>query len=403
MKILFLSHRVPFPPDRGDRIRSFNFIKALSVRHEIHLMSLSFEKDSDSSAREILRKYCTSVEIFPVSYALNSMKSAFYLFSDTPLTVPLFHSGEMRKRVSQRLAREIFDLVFIYSSSMAPYAIDADNLPRIMDFIDVDSEKWLEYSKRSGWPMNWVYSREARCLRKFEVDIEKKCEASLFVSEDEASLFKTISRDARSISIGNGVDLSDSSEWMPRNERKDNIVFVGVMDYYPNVDGVIWFAQEVFPRIRERRPAAMLYIVGKNPSAAVKRLHDEQKGMTVTGYVSDVKSYLMKAGVSVIPLRIARGIQNKVLEAMASGVPVVSTANAMEGIGADNGVDFLMADNAEDFAQKTLQLMENNELAERIACNAFRFVSERFSWQKKANELDALMHSVAGAFKSASS
>jgi sugar transferase (PEP-CTERM/EpsH1 system associated) len=394
MKILFLTHRVPYPPDRGDRIRSFNFIKYLSERHEIHLISICFDEVPDEIVIREMKKYCKTVEIFPVKYKRNLLKSAFYLFTKIPLTIPMFYSKGLFQTLKKRCETEAFDLIYMFSSSIAPYTLNIQNIPKIMDFIDVDSEKWLDYAKKSWFIKKWIYSREAHCLRRFEVEIERACQASILVSSREVSIFKQFSPHAKIFAIGNGVEIQEFGKVISLNGKNNSIVFVGVMNYMPNADAVKYFAQKIFPKILSKKPGTHFYIVGKNPTKDIKRLSDEIKNVHVTGFVDNVKEYLRNAKVAVIPLRIARGIQNKVLEAMATGVPVVATKAAMEGIDAQPGKEYLLADNEDDFALKTIKLLEDRDLNQKIAQNAYHLVKEKYTWGKKVNDLEELMYRV---------
>lgn len=392
MKILFLTHRFPYPPDRGDRIRSFNFIKHLSARHEIHLMSVCFGKTPGDEDRNALEKFSSTVEVFPINYRGNMIKSIPFLLSDIPLTTLLFQSEDMKKRLKERLERERFDLIYIYSSSMAPYVMGVRDAAKIMDFIDVDSEKWNEYAflSRAGLLKKWVYKREARCLRKFELAVERRCQASVFASENEAAIFRRFAPYSNVFAIGNGVG---TDFYLPERSpaEKERIVFTGMMDYYPNIDAVQWFAGEVLPLVARKRPEAEFLVVGNNPPAAVRRLARGPSRVTVTGHVPDVKEYLSSARVAVVPLRIARGIQNKVLEAMAAGVPVVATPAAAKGVDAKPGVDFLVAGGAEEFSSHVIRLLEDDRLRTQMAASAIGRVRERYNWEGKAVELESLM------------
>ena len=395
MRILFLTHRVPYPPDRGDCIRSFNFIKHLSKRHEIDLMSVSFEKNPSTEVKKNLEKFCRNVNIFPINYKKNIIKAIPFLFTKIPLTIPIFHSGDLLASLKKSLSHNKYDLIYIYSSSMAQYVDKVYNIPKIMDFIDVDSEKWNDYAQRAWGIKRWIYNREAKHLRDYEKIIERSCQASVLVSPAEVSLFKSFVPDAKAYNIPNGVDLPKAREHIFSSSKENNrIVFVGVMDYFPNIDAVKWFVNEIFLHILKKKPGAEFLIVGKNPSLEVTELRKETNNIHITGYVPDIMEYLAKAKVVAIPLRIARGIQNKVLEAMAAGIPVVATSAAVEGIDVVPGHNILVADNAKDFSSNILELMENNELSQKIATNAVNLIKEKYAWESKVQDLENLMSRV---------
>lgn len=394
MKILFLTHRVPYPPDRGDCIRSFHFIKYLSVRHEIHLMSVCFGRMPESEVIQALRHYCRTVRIFPIRYRANLVKSLAYFLTKIPLTVPMFFSKDLKLELQQRLKYERFDLIYIFSSSMAPYIMDVDNVPKVIDFIDVDSEKWYGYASQSGGIKRWVYRREGKYLRELESRIEDVCRAGILVSNQEVSLFKAFRPGAKVFSIGNGVELPNFQKEPLNNNDADRIVFVGVMDYLPNVDAVKYFVREIFPHVLKKRPKAEFIVVGKNPTREVRNLELNVANVHVTGYVPDPGKYLSGAKVAVIPLRIARGIQNKILEAMATGVPVVTTSAALKGIEANADHDLLVGDNVGDFALKTISLLEDEVLSQRIARNARNLVEKKYRWETKIQELESLLTKI---------
>jgi sugar transferase (PEP-CTERM/EpsH1 system associated) len=357
-------------------------------------MSVCFGEMPKPEIKQALEQFCRTVGIFPIDYKKNMIKSVPYFLTKIPLTVPMFFSKNLKAEVQQRLKYEKFDLIYIFSSSMAPYVMEIENVPKVIDFIDVDSEKWYGYASQSGGIKGWVYRREGKYLRKLESRIEKVCQAGILVSHQEVSLFKSFRPGAKVFSIGNGVELPNFQKERLNNNDNDRIVFVGVMDYLPNVDAVKYFVREIFPRVIKKRPKAEFFVVGKNPTREVRNLESEAANVHVTGYVPDVGKYLSEAKVAVIPLRIARGIQNKILEAMASGVPVVATTAALEGIESNPDHDLLVADNVDDFALKTVSLLEDKELNQRIARNARNLVERKYKWESKVQELENLLTSI---------
>lgn len=356
-------------------------------------MSLCFGKMPGPDVKRNLEKFCRTVGIYQLNYRTNLIRSAPYLLTGTPLTTPMFYSGAMKKALQKKVLGEDFDLIYIFSSSMAPYALDIEAVPKIMDFIDVDSEKWRDYAGRSKGARRWIYSREARCLRRYEREIEAACRASVLTTSDEVSLFKSFSPEARVFSVGNGVDLKANVD-AEIAVRKEKMVFVGVMDYTPNIDAVTWFARDIFPRILRERPDAEFFIVGKNPGREINILAAEIRGVHVTGHVDNVRSFVASSRVVVAPLRIARGIQNKVLEAMAAGVPVVATTPAVKGIEAKAGVDFLLADDSRQFAGNVLRLLDDEALNRKISSNARKLVEEKYDWKSKVAELERVIESI---------
>jgi sugar transferase (PEP-CTERM/EpsH1 system associated) len=390
MKILFLSHRVPFPLDKGDRIRSYNIIKFLAGFHSISLMSLTHESTPPESY-EILRKYCATVEIFKINSQLSKLKSCFHLFTRKPLTLPNFYSRQFHRSVKNKLREKRFDLIYIYSSSMAQYVLEAKSTPKLMDFIDVDSEKWFDYATSATQPLKAIYYREGIRLRSFEKNVASLCDRTIFASAKEANLFSRIAPDVCSIALPNGVDL-EPEDHLSR-ARGNKLVFIGVMDYLPNVDAMLYFTREVFPLIQKEIADAELFIVGRNPCPKISALR-RLRNVTVTGSVEGIEPYLRDAAASVIPLRIARGIQNKILEAMAHGVPVITTSAALEGMEAEPGADVLVGDDPRAFAEMTIAVLKDKALRQKLIGNALALVRKKYSWEQNLAKLNGIIDQV---------
>ncbi len=266
---------------------------------------------------------------------------------------------------------------------------------RIIDFVDIDSDKWRQYATTRSWPTSWVYRRESRKLLDFERRVATAFDVSLFVSANEAALFRTKAPESahKIFHVGNGVDheyFSPERRYQdPFGGQADVLVFTGAMDYWPNVDAMCWFANDALPRIRDKVPAARLVIVGSNPSSAVRRLA-RLPGVTVTGRVADVRPYLVHAGAVVAPLRVSRGVQNKVLEAMAMARSVIATPCALEGIAAEPGHDVVMATADESFAVETVEILLGNK-PRAIGTNARARVLDDYRWPASLARLEALI------------
>ncbi len=313
-----------------------------------------------------------------------------------PLTLPYYHDPGMAQWVEQTTRKEKIAHILIYSSAMAQYIDDPvyDKIRRVVDFVDVDSDKWRQYAEKKSWPLNWVYRREAMRLLGFERMIANRFDASLFVSNEEAKLFQGMAPEsAGKISFySNGVDLEFFS---PERDYPDpypdggpSIVFVGAMDYWPNEDAVSWFAKEVLPSVRVKWPDALFYIVGSRPSDRVKGL-GKIKGVKVTASVPDVRPYIHHATAVVAPMHIARGIQNKVLEAMSMAKPVVVTGMGLEGIDADNGSEVLVADNAPEFVASLDSIFSGTR--SDMGSMAREKIQRDFSWDSTLPKIDQWM------------
>jgi sugar transferase (PEP-CTERM/EpsH1 system associated) len=389
MRILFLTHRVPYPPDKGDRIRSYNIIKFLSKFHSVALMSVSHEAIHPRNL-EVLHRYCESVEFFKISPLVGKIKSCFHLFTQSPLTLPFFYSRAFHNSVARKLRGGQFDLVYVYSSSMAQYVFGAENIPKLMDFIDVDSEKWLNYAARATQPMKWIYGTEGARLRLFEKKVASFCDQVIFASSNEQEAFRRIVPENRSVTVTNGVTSNRPSSC---SRRSNKVVFVGSMDYLPNIDAMAYFVREILPLIQSEIPGVELFIVGRNPSRRVEAL-GRVRNVVVTGAVGSVVPYLHGAAASVIPLRIARGIQNKVLEAMAQGVPVITTSAALEGIEARPGDEVLIGDDPRSFAAMTVAVLKDAGLRKRLSRNGFALVREKYDWERNLSMLNEMIANV---------
>jgi len=365
MNILFLTHRFPCPPDRGDRIRSYHTIKFLSKRHNIFLASVD-ETNPPSIHINCMKELCKEILFSPINRKKQMIKASLYLPTNVPLSLPLFYNKRLYKDIKKLIARQKIDLIYIYCVSMAPYVEKFSNIPKVIDFIDSDSQKWLDYASTTNFPMKLIYIREGKLLRQYEKKIANKSHHAFVASKREEDIFKRYIRSCPITTILNGVAIPKYIKRYNNHNSKDiSMVFVGVMDYWPNVDAVTFFAKDVFPKIRKEFSDAKFFIVGKNPCEQVKKL-SEIPGVKVTGFVPDVKAYLLSATLCVVPLRIARGIQNKLLEAMAMKVPVVATSAATEGIMATPEQDLLIADDPDEMAKKIINLIRDQKLQEEL-------------------------------------
>jgi sugar transferase (PEP-CTERM/EpsH1 system associated) len=287
------------------------------------------------------------------------------------------------------------DLAYAYSSSMGAFLEPHARLPRIMHFGELDSDKWRQYAQRSAPPMRWIYRREHRTLLEFERRIARAFAANVVCTALERDVFEHAIPGAPCTVLPNGVDLAHfAPAWAGREPGR--IVFTGVMDYLPNAEGCAWFVREIFPRVRSAVSGASFAIVGANPTAAVQRLARES-GVTVTGRVPDTRDWLAKASVAVAPLRIARGIQNKVLEAMAMGLPVVGTSAATQGVAAVEGRELLVRDEPASFAAAVADLLREPERALAVGRAARGYTERHCDWERVFAPLDGLLERAAAA------
>ncbi|HET6724909.1 MAG TPA: TIGR03087 family PEP-CTERM/XrtA system glycosyltransferase [Gammaproteobacteria bacterium] len=392
--IIFLSHRIPFPPNKGDKIRSWHMLKHLAATHRMHLGTF-IDDPHDRAYLDELQELCADVCAIDINPRLARLRSLTGLVTGEPLTVSYYRSRRLMAWVRHVLATQSVAGVVAYSSGVAPFVPAGTGAVRIMDFVDVDSAKWRQYANVASGPARFIYAREARKLAQFERDVAQRFDAALFASPAEADFFRSaLGRSAPHVhGMSNGVDTDtfnpDSMGESPYPSGKPVIVFTGMMNYRANVEGVSWFTDQVFPRIRERMPEMLFYIVGARPTRAVRAL-DSRLGVHVTGRVIDIKPFIRYAHVAVAPLRIARGIQNKVLEALAMGTPVVGTPEAFEGIKAFPDSARMTAANPDDYAAAVVAAVGQRDPASPDV-RLRDFVREHYSWDTNLALLDRLL------------
>jgi sugar transferase (PEP-CTERM/EpsH1 system associated) len=395
--LLFLTQRIPYPPNKGEKIRHYQFLKHLAKSYNLHLGCL-VDDPSDWDHIETVKAFCADAYFARLDRRRDIFSHMGAIATGNALSVALYQNRELALWISRILDSVRPEIVFVGSSNMAPYVLDhARRGGRyIFDLVDVDSEKWRAYSEQASGLMKWVYRREARKVLDLERRIAREADYCTFVSEAEAKTFRSLVPGSaeRIIGISNGVDARyfDPNERFaaPFDTKLPSFVFTGTMDYVPNVDAVTWFAKDILPLIRRTVPHAQFYIVGSSPVPAVMALA-QIDGVHVTGRVPDVRPYLAHAVAAVAPMRIARGIQNKVLEAMAMAKPVIVTSDALEGIDAIPEVELLLADGAQPFARAACRLASDSLEADRVGMAARRRTVEQFSWEGQLRGLDRLL------------
>lgn len=396
--LLYLAHRIPFPPNKGDKIRSFHFLKGLAKHFDVYLAGFIDDADDWKHVPE-LEKICRECYFAPINPTQAKIRSLTGFLTGEALSQPYYRNTAVSTWIDRTIQTHAIKHVFAFSSPMAQYVMGSKyaNMRRVMDFVDVDSDKWTQYSQAKSWPASWVYRREGQRLLDFERRIATEFDVSMLVSEKEAELFRSRVPEAagRIFGVNNGVDTEFFSPGVYPNPFPPDvsaITFTGAMDYWANVDAVSWFANDVMPKIRVARPNAAFYIVGSKPTKAVLDLA-KLDGVFVTGSVADVRPYLAHAAAVVAPLRIARGIQNKVLEAMAMGKPTVVTPQALEGIDAVVGEELLVGETPEQLANAVLLALNDVSIA-KIGGRARERVLTGYSW---AGNLDKLVLAVSGS------
>jgi sugar transferase (PEP-CTERM/EpsH1 system associated) len=394
--LLLLTQRIPYPPNKGEKIRHFQILKHLAKTHSVHLGCL-LDDPADWQHVETVKSFCADAHIARLDRRFDAVSHIKALARGDALSVALYRDRGLAAWVKQKLETVQPQIVFVCSSNMAPYVLDHPHRGRrIVDLVDVDSEKWRAYAERGFGPMRWLYGREAHKVFALERQVARAADWSTLVSDAEADLFRRLvpERAETIVGISNGVDCvyfdPASGFAPPYNVGVPNFVFTGTMDYVPNVDAVAWFANDILPLIRRSLPTAQLHIVGANPVPAVQVLA-RTKGVHITGRVPDVRPYLAHATAAIAPMRIARGIQNKVLEAMAMARPAIVTSDALEGIAALPGSELLLADTADAFAAAAHRLAADVTEGRRIGEAARQRAVADFSWEGRLQEFDRLL------------
>ena len=389
MRILFLCHRLPYPPKRGGKIRPFNMIRHLSRRHEVTVATVA-RSAAEVAEGQDLRKYCHELHVGQIPTYAGWGRFGLYTATTYPATFGYFYSPALDRTVQTLLATRDFEAIFVHCSSMGPYVARHRGCRKMLDYGDADSEKWLEYARASRFPLSLGFALEGRKVRRYERWLAEGFDAcSVNAPREREVLGQYVDKPIHV--FPNGVDLDyfrPQREGGPASPAR--VVFTGNMSYKPNVEAVGDFVSRILPRVWARRPETEFYIVGMDPSPAVRRLADGRR-IVVTGRVDDVRPYFDAATVAVAPLRIARGLQNKVLEAMAMRVPVVASPAAFNGINAEAGRDVLVADDPESFSRGVVSLLDDPLLRDRHAAAARTCVERNHDWARILNGLERLV------------
>jgi hypothetical protein len=389
MRILFLCHRLPYPPKRGGKIRPFNMIRHLSRRHEVTVATVA-RSAAEVAEGQDLRKYCHELHVGQIPTYAGWGRFGLYTATTYPATFGYFYSPALDRTVQTLLATRDFEAIFVHCSSMGPYVARHRGCRKILDYGDADSEKWLEYARASRFPLSLGFALEGRKVRRYERWLAEGFDAcSVNAPREREVLGQYVDKPIHV--FPNGVDLDyfrPQREGGPASPAR--VVFTGNMSYKPNVEAVGDFVSRILPRVWARRPETEFYIVGMDPSPAVRRLADGRR-IVVTGRVDDVRPYFDAATVAVAPLRIARGLQNKVLEAMAMRVPVVASPAAFNGINAEAGRDVLVADDPESFSRGVVSLLDDPLLRDRHAAAARTCVERNHDWARILDGLERLV------------
>jgi sugar transferase (PEP-CTERM/EpsH1 system associated) len=396
--ILYLVHRMPYPPNKGDKVRSYHLLRHLQQRHRVFLGTF-LDDPEDEAHLPALKALCPDLHVERLNPKLAKVRSLGGLARGEALSLAYYRSAGLQRWVRETAQAHRLDASVVFSSVMAQYAQPLrPDLPMLVDFVDVDSAKWAQYAPAHRWPMSWVYRREGDRLLAYETEVARQARQSFFVTPAETDLFLSLAPGLqdRVRPLSNGVDAAffspDPGRPSPFGADELPLVFTGAMDYWPNIDGVAWFAQDILPRLLRRWPQLRFYIVGRSPAPQVQALASDR--VVVTGTVPDVRPYLQHAAAVVAPLRVARGIQNKILEAMAMTQPVVTVPSCADAIGAGLGQGLLRADSPEGYEQALHSLLDAAaSTRQALAVAARNFVLQAFSWDAHLAGIDPYLAS----------
>ncbi|PIE22594.1 MAG: hypothetical protein CSA62_11515 [Planctomycetota bacterium] len=398
-ELLFLAQRVPYPPDRGDRITTWNLLRSfIEGGDRIRILAFAENEADVAAARELERRGC-EITAPRISPTWRRRWSARHLLGKEAITLPYFRHPELQRCMARWVRERPPELCFAYSSSMGQYLIQElkqlQNCPKIMQFAELDSDKWRQYAERSGRIGRMVYGREARLLQDFERKLAQVMDLNLVVSEIEKDLFERVIPDAPVQVLSNGVDLEAFRPAAPEAREPQTLIFTGVMDYRPNLDSVLRFTKSIWPSLRAAYPQAKFLVVGKNPTSELQALHGKN-GIEISGWVESTLPWFDRASIAVVPMRIARGVQNKVLESMACGLASVVSPKAFEGIDAVDGEEILVADSDEDFVRELLALLGDAERRQSLGTAARRAMEQRYAWSAIHERMEQLIAKLPG-------
>lgn len=380
LPVLYLTHRVPFPPDKGDRIRNFHLLRHIAARAPVWLGCLADEPVPPETLTE-LNRLCERVAVVPVGGSGRWLKAGWSVLRGRSLSEGLFAEAGLRRVIRDWTRETQFRTAVVSASSLVPYLRrdGLENTPAVVDLVDVDSQKWRDFATASRPPKKWLYSLESRRVRALEAGLSRWARAAAVVSRAEADVLDSFAGPGAATVATNGVDLD---YFRPLDvPLQQECAFVGAMDYLPNVDGAVWFARDVWPLIREKFPSATFRIVGRKPAPSVQALAT-LPGVMVTGSVPDVRPFVAAAQVVVAPLRLARGVQNKVLEAMAMAKAVAAAPPALAALGTVQGRDLLAATTPGEWVDTVTALFTNPERCRALGRAARTYVEEHHHWER---------------------
>ena len=387
MKLLFLTSRLPYPPNRGDRLRTFNFIRCLADEHEIHLISF-IGGENERAYIAPLKDFCQSIRVIHLPAWRSALTVGLNIWRRQPLQALYYRSSAMQNLINSTIAETHFDAVYVHLFRMAPYVTKFDDLYRIVDLTDVISQELIRSMPYRGLVSRLIYALELPRVERFERCVAETFEETWLISDHDRGLLVKDCPDVNIQVVRNGVD-TDQLQPTDETEIPNSLIFVGHLGVFHNVDAVLFLVQNILPLIRAEIPEVSVKLVGAAPNPEIQALRDVP-GVQVTGFVDDLNAALNQSTVFVAPLRFAAGVQNKVLEGMAAGRPVVSTSIVNQGVGAVEGRDLITADDAQSIADAVIYLLRDPEKCKQLGRLARSFVQANYKWDFVRQRMQAI-------------
>lgn len=398
-KVCVLSQRVPFPPNKGEKLRTYHQIEFLKRwGYEVEVFSLIETAEDKKNAGALAKHLGISVNSYQLDSKFTRYASAF--LKGLPISVGAFYSKKLQYVIDEKLKKGS-DALLLTASSLSYYIFNSPyhkstHCRLFMDFMDVDSDKWAQYAGSSSLLMRYVYKRESKGIKKLEAKTNQRFDECFLIAKEETQLFSTSVDSSKEITVlGNGLDFdafypAKVQPCAKKISAAPHFLFTGVMDYKPNVDAVLWFVEKCWPFIREKAPNAKFTVGGMNPTEEIKVLAGSD-GIDVTGFVDDILPYFHKAHAFVAPFRLARGVQNKVLQAAACKLPIITTTMGAEGISFANADSMWVEDDVDSFVKACVQSIENFELSQRKALRSYQAIVSEYSWEQQLSPLKMAM------------
>ena len=395
--ITVVSQRVPYPPNKGEKLRTYHQIEFLTqLGYSVEVLCLGEDERDSADARDLGKKLDISVTVFLLPHKVK--RYGWALLYRQAISVGAFYSGALQEEINARL-KSGCDALLLSASSLGYYVFNAPNYNRrtcalFMDMMDVDSDKWRQYAESSSFPMSAVYRRESKQIKRLEARANKEFDDTFLIAREETRLFdKTVSAFKPVKVLGNGLDFS---AFFPASEpaKDTNFLFTGVMDYKPNVDAVMWFVEHCWPAIKQRLPRATFTVGGMNPTKEIQQLSERDTAIKVTGFVDDMLPYFHKATAFVAPFRLARGVQNKVLQAAACKLPVITTSMGAEGISYASESTMYIANEESSFIDACVDCVEKADTTQQLANNAYKALYSTYSWNQQLQPLKQALEKI---------